>query len=467
MELKGQIFLYTEVGCKECMSTKTKLESLLLPYTEIDLLKHPERRLEMENLTDRDTVPQIFFNDQHIGGYYDLIELESNGKLDSLIEELKSTPPPDTAPKCPTPEGARSDRAGLENLLVKMAHEGVLGSNRKLLTVHHNSFRGQDLVGWLTATEGLTYEEALVVGGKLVRAGLVVHVSDPGHPFADSSQLFKVVGGDFPSALNAGIAAGNGQSSAVTIGETLRTIMTSLSGRHITGDGMKVDYGGIKSDVEFAKYVMMSQSLQRIPLSTLTKPEKIALFINIYNSLVVHGIVTNGPPSNHYSRYRFFKTVSYVVGGCNYSLNDIENGILRGNRKGMVDLCKPFSQNDPRLSVALEAPEPRIHFALNCASKGCPPIRFYSPDKLEIQLNRATKAFLTAGGCSVDSETHCVSLSPILKWYKSDFGRNDSEMLKWVAGFISNTDEGRVLQELIDTKQTKIVWQTYDWSLNH
>jgi len=59
MELKGQILIYTETGSKECMNTKTKLESLLLPYVEVDLLAHPDRRYEMESFTDRDTVPQV------------------------------------------------------------------------------------------------------------------------------------------------------------------------------------------------------------------------------------------------------------------------------------------------------------------------------------------------------------------------------------------------------------------------
>ena len=472
MELRGQILIYTESGCKECMNTKTKLESLLLPYIEIDLVAHPERRFEMENLTDRDTVPQIFFNDHHVGGYYDLIDLETSGQLDSFIDQVKNTPIPDTAPRPPEVSTNGSTTSGmalvkLENLLLKMANQGVLQSRRKMFTVYHNSFHGKDLVAWLTSQEMMSYQDALNTAGDMLHQGLIVHVSDPDHPFADSGQLFKVVGADFPSALNAGIAQGCTELSAVKISENLRKIMTSLSGRHITEEGYKVDYEGIKSDVEFAKFVITAQSLQRVSLSGMTKQELIAMFINIYNALVVHGIVSRGAPTNHLVRYRFFKSVSYVIAGQNYSLNDIENGVLRANSKGMADFCKPFSAGDPRLSVALETPEPRIHFALNCASKGCPPIRFYSPDKLETQLNRATKSFLSSGGCVVNSDNHQVSLSPILKWYKADFGKSDSDMLRWVCGFISNTDEGRVLQELIDTKQFKIVWQGYDWSLNH
>ena len=61
-----------------------------------------------------------------------------------------------------------------------------------------------------------------------------------------------------------------------------------------------------------------------------------------------------------------------------YSLNDMENGVLRANRKPVAALRRPFSQNDPRLEVALSEPEPKVHFALVCGARSCPPIKTYS-----------------------------------------------------------------------------------------
>ena len=61
-----------------------------------------------------------------------------------------------------------------------------------------------------------------------------------------------------------------------------------------------------------------------------------------------------------------------------FSLNDIENGVLRSNRKPIGSFRKPFSKSDPRLSIALESPESRVHFALVCGAKSCPPIKTYS-----------------------------------------------------------------------------------------
>ena len=87
--------------------------------------------------------------------------------------------------------------------------------------------------------------------------------------------------------------------------------------------------------------------------------------------------------------------MSYIIGGLSYSLNDMENGILRNNRRSMGTLyMRPFSSDDPRLELAIEPVDPRIHFALNCGAKSCPPIKTFSALEIDDQLDLATKAFL-------------------------------------------------------------------------
>ena len=82
----------------------------------------------------------------------------------------------------------------------------------------------------------------------------------------------------------------------------------------------------------------------------------------------------------HADLFQFFNTVKYIIGGYEYSLQDIENGVLRANRKGVGMLTRPFSKSDPRLAVALETHEPLIHFGLVCGAKSCPPIKTYTAD---------------------------------------------------------------------------------------
>lgn len=75
---------------------------------------------------------------------------------------------------------------------------------------------------------------------------------------------------------------------------------------------------------------------------------------------------------------QFFNTISYVIGGHSFALNEIENGVLRSNRKAIGAVTKPFSKNDARLKIALPEAEPKIHFALVCGAKSCPPIKTYT-----------------------------------------------------------------------------------------
>lgn len=79
------------------------------------------------------------------------------------------------------------------------------------------------------------------------------------------------------------------------------------------------------------------------------------------------------------------QSASYIIAGQALSLDEIENGLLRGNRKPPMSLWPVFMPWDRRRSGALNTKDvdPRIHFALNCGAKSCPLVRVYSADKLD------------------------------------------------------------------------------------
>ncbi|XP_026231849.1 thioredoxin_like and DUF547 domain-containing protein isoform X2 [Anabas testudineus] len=208
----------------------------------------------------------------------------------------------------------------------------------------------------------------------------------------------------------------------------LREMILKLFSEHLSADGKSVDYKSMSVSPAFERYCELAIQLQRVELLSLSREEKLAFFINIYNALVIHGYLRLGAPTNIWQRYRFFNYVSYLIGGEVFTLQDIENGVLRGNRKGVAQLRRPFSKTDPRLQVALTDAEPLIHFALNCGAKGCPPIKTYTPQDIDSQLRTAAEAFLENDiGCVVDSEKREVRLSQIFKWYKGDFGGTDEK----------------------------------------
>jgi len=81
----SDVVIYCTRFCPYCVRAKKLLESKNASYTEIDLGKQPEKRSEMEQLSRRTSVPQIFIDNDHVGGCDDLFELELKGELDSKL----------------------------------------------------------------------------------------------------------------------------------------------------------------------------------------------------------------------------------------------------------------------------------------------------------------------------------------------------------------------------------------------
>ncbi|XP_075896392.1 uncharacterized protein LOC142897743 isoform X1 [Nelusetta ayraudi] len=480
----GRVTVYSIQGCPHCMQAKATLGTLGIPVFEVDVGKHPELRARVKELTGRSTVPQIFFNSVHVGGNDDLQKMapEERQRLVKLVQE---EPLPADAPPLPD-ENQSDDTAGdtdggfecekdeLAELVEKLKHAGVVGSHRKGLTVHKKSFSGAQLLEWLQREKGMARADAFKTGQALLQKKFMVCVHDCGKQdgsFDDGKDtlesLFRLLEDDPHSALNAGQTAACSPIEAASLSLLLREMILKLFSEHLSADGKSVDYKGMSKNPNFERYCELAIQLQRVELLSLSREEKLAFFINIYNALVIHGYLRMGAPTNMWQRYRFFNYVSYLIGGEVFTLQDIENGVLRGNRKGIAQLLRPFSKTDPRLQVALPDAEPLIHFALNCGAKGCPPIKTYTPKDIDSQLRTAAEAFLeNDDACVVDSGKREVRLSQIFKWYKADFGGTDEKLLNWVLDHMGDSPKKTSLQGVISAGKTKISFLPYDWNTN-
>ncbi|XP_035250470.1 uncharacterized protein zgc:152951 isoform X5 [Anguilla anguilla] len=270
-----------------------------------------------------------------------------------------------------------------------------------------------------------------------------------------------------PLPVEAHLEGGGNQDGAAELSEILRNMMLRLYSDHLSADGKTVDYKAMSQSPSFERYCELAVQLQRLDLQVLSRAEKLAFFINIYNALVIHGNLRLGAPKNPWQRYRFFNYVSYLIGGEVFTLQDIENGVLRGNKKGVAQLLKPFSKSDPRLQVALPQAEPLIHFALNCGAKGCPPIKTYTPKDIDSQLHIAAEAFLEEDdACRVDADKGEVKLSQVFKWYRGDFGDTDEKVLNWIVNHMSDSPKKSCLQALLKAGKFRVSYMPYDWSPN-
>ncbi|XP_038657638.1 uncharacterized protein zgc:152951 isoform X5 [Scyliorhinus canicula] len=378
-QLAGRITIYSITGCLHCLRAKSYLTKLGLPFFEVNVKEYPEIHQQIINLTERLTVPQIYFNNIHVGGNNDFMNL-SEDELASLINTVKNNPVPPDAPPIPVPGGVeekgpveelKSKRDEYADLILEFKETGIIGSHWSCLKMQQNSFSGKKLVNWLMEHKNVASKHS----------------------------------------------------------EAMRDLTLKLFSEHITPDGKLVDYKAMLRSPAFEEYCQLATQLQRLDVENLTRKQKLAFFINVYNALVIHGNIKQGAPKNMWQRYKFFNSVSYVIGGEIFTLQDIENGILRGNRKGIAQISKPFSKNDPRLKVALETVEPLIHFALNCGVLSCPPIKTYSAEEIDQQLRISAAAFLDGSdGCQIDVSKREVRLSQIFKWYKIDFGGTDEKM---------------------------------------
>lgn len=99
------------------------------------------------------------------------------------------------------------------------------------------------------------------------------------------------------------------------------------------------------------RYLRTVEELQRVELRGMPREEKLAFFINLYNSMAIHAVLVWGHPAGALERRKLFGDFKYIVGGCTYSLSAIQNGILRGNQRPPYNLMKPFGAKDNRSKV--------------------------------------------------------------------------------------------------------------------
>ncbi|MEF9425752.1 MAG: glycoside hydrolase family 15 protein [Candidatus Mariimomonas ferrooxydans] len=245
----------------------------------------------------------------------------------------------------------------------------------------------------------------------------------------------------------------------------LKGSMNVLRGAFFDTKKGRVAYEHMQKSEAYTEYLELSYILKKMdPGKLKTREEKIAFWINLCNVIVIHGVVELGIRDSVKEVRNFFKRIQYQIGDMFYSPENIEHGILRNNRRPPNSLFRVFSGTDRRLRFSIEQLDPRIHFALVCASSSCPPIDFYTVEKLDEELDISGKTFLNSGGIIIDRSEKHVSLSRIFKWYGSDFGKDPAERLRFIATFMYSEDDRRFLIE--NSEHIKIDYQDYDWRLN-
>ena len=236
-------------------------------------------------------------------------------------------------------------------------------------------------------------------------------------------------------------------SARVPMGEIGHQKWHQLLQKYVDTDG-RVDYAAWHRNQNDRK--QLKSYLEELGKADESRPAskeaKLAYWINAYNAVTIEGILRVYPTTsirNHTPRvvgYNIWKNLLLYAGDRKISLNDIEHQVLR------------------------KMDEPRIHFAIVCASIGCPRLlnEAYTAEKLESQLVTNSEDFFSRSQNLVaHPKTNELHLSSLISWFGSDFGKNQKEQLAYLSPYMP-----KEARKIVQSGNPKVRFLDYDWNLN-
>ncbi|MEK7786063.1 MAG: DUF547 domain-containing protein [Chloroflexota bacterium] len=271
--------------------------------------------------------------------------------------------------------------------------------------------------------------------------------------------------------LNSGPEPDGVMASVPVAADTLRgRIINVLKAEAFDTERGRVDYTRLCASPTYAEYCLCARRLQSFhPAMLASREERLAFWINLYNALTVDAVIQFEVKHSVNEAPGFFWRAAYNIGGQRYCSFDIEYGILRANAPHPAIPGPHFGSRDPRYRFSLEQLDPRIHFALVCAARSCPPIAVYDATRIDDQLEMATRTFINNGGVEIDRASGEVRLSQIFRWYAQDFGArpfglgDKRPLLEFIAAYLPDERD----REYVLQGKPTVRFQGYDWSLNY
>ena len=203
-------------------------------------------------------------------------------------------------------------------------------------------------------------------------------------------------------------------------------------------DNGVVDYSAWQDNPDFDRLV---GQIAQAETSAMNRREKLVFYINSYNILAARGILDGHSPSSLWGRFVYFKLDKYTVADEEITLFDLE-------RERIIPLG-----------------EPRIHFAIVCASQSCPPLRneAYTLPGLDEQLDSAARDFINDPDSNrFDAAAREALISKIFDWYEEEFEAVAGSLQKYLADYVTDDEIATMLRE----EAFDIDYRSYDWSLN-
>jgi len=214
---------------------------------------------------------------------------------------------------------------------------------------------------------------------------------------------------------------------------------------HAYVKGGVVQYTALKNRPEdLVKFNGYLGALAKQDISRYSRDEQLAFWINAYNAFTVKLILNHYPLKSIKDIKKPWNQKIWKAGGETISLDIIEHKKLREDLK-----------------------EPRIHFAIVCASIGCPHLdnKAFLSETVQKHLDERARSFFThQNNFRLQNKNNMITIriSKIFKWFGGDFGKSDDEKLMFIRKFLAPKDA----EDIKHAKKVKLQYLPYDWSLN-
>jgi len=239
-------------------------------------------------------------------------------------------------------------------------------------------------------------------------------------------------------------------------------LLTACTSAEFVQDGIKKDPLQLAEDLlKAARYEQTADEI-KTDLANLdfdylhkalnTDEKKLAFWINIYNAHVQ--LFLTEKPELFEDRGEFFSSPKMPIAGKTLSFDDIEHGIIRRSQSKLtLGLIPKLFVNKYERKMRTQERDGRIHFALNCGAKSCPPVAIYEANRINEQLDISSKRFLENSSTYKEEENKAY-VTALFSWFRGDFG-----------GLDGVKDYLRRYEIIEENEDPSLSFKDYDWTL--
>lgn len=226
--------------------------------------------------------------------------------------------------------------------------------------------------------------------------------------------------------------------------------------------GNRFDYARFARSAELESLRATAGALAAFDCARLGVGARLPFWLNVYNALGLHAVAAQGGSAPARLDKDFFTDSKYRIAGHEFSLDDIEHGLIRINAPRFRGMRGQMPARDPRLALAPYLFDERSHFAMHSACRSSPRLHVWAQDALGAMLETAARDYVREHA-RVEDGGAVLRVAKIFQWYQGDFGGEDG-----VRAFVIDRIESEADIEVLERRGGKCAlrYAEFDWTVN-